>query len=78
MVLIGLVVGLDYANPYLNPYKEFQRWKHHPAIAKHLEGGECVAYGARALNEGNVQQRSQLTLCMYMGVIVQQLACLRC
>jgi electron-transferring-flavoprotein dehydrogenase len=52
LVLLGLVVGLDYPNPYLNPYKEFQRWKHHPAIARHIEGGQCVAYGARALNEG--------------------------
>ena len=49
---LGLVVGLDYANPYLSPYKEFQRWKTHPSIAKLLEGGECVSYGARALNEG--------------------------
>eukprot|EP00953_Heterococcus_sp_UTEX-ZZ885_P024428 13364-Heterococcus_DN1.PRE.1 len=52
LVLLGLVVGLDYPNPHLNPYKEFQRWKHHPAIASHIEGGQCVAYGARALNEG--------------------------
>ncbi|KAG5182400.1 hypothetical protein JKP88DRAFT_318941 [Tribonema minus] len=52
LVLVGLVVGLDYANPYLNPYKEFQRYKHHPAIAAQLHGGECIAYGARVLNEG--------------------------
>ncbi|EDQ91275.1 uncharacterized protein MONBRDRAFT_23517 [Monosiga brevicollis MX1] len=52
LVLVGFVVGLDYANPYLNPYMEFQRWKHHPAVARHLQGGECISYGARCLNEG--------------------------
>eukprot|EP01039_Chlorochromonas_danica_P011507 gene11507-12882_t len=52
LVLMGMVVGLDYANPYLNPYKEFQRWKHHPDVKKHIEGGTCISYGARALNEG--------------------------
>ena len=52
LVLVGMVVGLDYKNPYLSPYKEFQRWKHHPAVAKHLKGGECISYGARTLNEG--------------------------
>jgi electron-transferring-flavoprotein dehydrogenase len=52
LVLIGYVVGLDYANPYLNPYKEFQTWKTHPSIAKHLQGGTCISYGARVLNEG--------------------------
>ena len=45
LVLVGLVVGLDYKNTYLSPYKEFQRFKHHPEVAKHLEGGECVSYG---------------------------------
>jgi len=55
LVLAGFVVGLDYANPYVNPYAEFQRWKHHPAVAKHLEGGECVQYGARVINEGGLQ-----------------------
>lgn len=55
MVTLGLVVGLDYENPYLSPYQEFQRMKHHPFFAKVLEGGECLAYGARALNEGGYQ-----------------------
>ncbi|WFD00709.1 electron-transferring-flavoprotein dehydrogenase [Malassezia yamatoensis] len=55
MVSIGLVVGLDYENPYLSPYQEFQRMKHHPYFANVLEGGECLAYGARALNEGGYQ-----------------------
>ncbi|KOS13073.1 electron-transferring-flavoprotein dehydrogenase [Malassezia pachydermatis] len=55
LVTLGLVVGLDYENPYLSPYQEFQRMKHHPFFAKVLEGGECLAYGARALNEGGYQ-----------------------
>lgn len=60
-VLAGLVVGLDYENPYLNPYKEFQRWKTHPEIKKHFEGGRCVAYGARVLNEGGFHALPRLT-----------------
>ena len=60
-ISVGMVVGLDYANPYLNPYREFQRWKHHPSVAKHLEGGECVAYGARCLNEGGYHAIPKLT-----------------
>ena len=60
-VLVGFVLGLDYANPYINPYAEFQRWKHHPAIARHLEGGECTSYGARVINEGGFQAIPKLT-----------------
>ena len=60
-ILIGFVVGLDYANPYLSPYQEFQRWKHHPVVAKHLEGGECIQYGARVINEGGFQSIPALT-----------------
>jgi len=52
LVHLGLVVGLDYENPYINPYEEFQRYKTHPEIRKILEGGECLSYGARCLNEG--------------------------
>lgn len=52
LVLAGIVVGLDYKNPYLNPYKEFQKWKTHPEVKKHFEGGTCISYGARVLNEG--------------------------
>lgn len=55
LVSLGLVVGLDYANPYLSPYRELQRMKHHPYFATLLEGGERVAYGARVLNEGGLQ-----------------------
>ncbi len=49
---IGLVVGLNYQNPYISPYEEFQRFKTHPKIRKYLEGGQCISYGARALNSG--------------------------
>lgn len=52
---IGLVVGLDYQNPYLSPFEEFQRFKQHPAIRPLLEGGKRISYGARALNEGGFQ-----------------------
>jgi len=61
-VLVGLVVGLSYKNPYINPYKEFQRWKHHPQIAKHLQGGKCISYGARCLNEGGYHSIPQLSV----------------
>jgi len=61
LVLLGMVVGLDYENPYLSPYKEFQRWKHHPAVSTHLEGGECISYGARCLNEGGFHSIPKLT-----------------
>ncbi len=61
MILLGMVVGLDYQNPFLNPYKEFQRWKHHPEVASQLEGGQCVSYGARCLNEGGYHAIPKLT-----------------
>ncbi|KAJ1948765.1 hypothetical protein IWQ62_006844, partial [Dispira parvispora] len=61
LVSLGLVVGLDYENPYLSPYKEFQRFKLHPAIKPLLEGGKCISYGARALNEGGYQSIPKLT-----------------
>ncbi|ORY07454.1 hypothetical protein K493DRAFT_202185 [Basidiobolus meristosporus CBS 931.73] len=60
LVSIGYVVALDYENPYLNPYKEFQRFKQHSAIKKYLEGGKCISYGARALNEGGYQSIPKL------------------
>lgn len=61
LVLLGIVVGLDYENPYLNPYREFQRWKHHPDVAKHLKNGRCISYGARCLNEGGYHAIPKLT-----------------
>ena len=54
-VAVGFVVGLDYQNPYLNPFEEMQRFKTHPAIRPTFEGGRRIAYGARALNEGGWQ-----------------------
>jgi electron-transferring-flavoprotein dehydrogenase len=53
-VTLGLVVGLDYTNPWLSPFEEMQRWKTHPAIRAHLEGGKRIAYGARAINAGGI------------------------
>ncbi len=54
-VALGFVVALDYSNPYLSPFEEFQRWKTHPAIRAEIEGGRRVSYGARAINEGGWQ-----------------------
>ena len=59
-VSIGFVVGLDYANPYLSPFDEFQRYKTHPVIREHLRGGKRISYGARALNEGGLQSLPEL------------------
>lgn len=59
-VAIGYVVGLDYANPHLDPYLEFQRFKTHPKIKPLLDGGRRLAYGARALNEGGLQSVPKL------------------
>src|SRR5664279_5556493 len=53
-VELGFVVGLDYENPYLSPFEEFQRWKAHPAIRKTLEGGKRLCYGARAITAGGL------------------------
>ena len=60
LVSIGFVVHLNYDNPHLYPYMEFQRFKHHPVIAKVLEGGRRVAYGARAITEGGFQSVPKL------------------
>lgn len=60
-VAVGFVVGLDYDNPYLSPYHEFQRFKHHPAIQPTFEGGRRIEYGARALSEGGFQSIPKLT-----------------
>ena len=59
-VAIGYVVHLNYKNPFLSPFDEFQRFKHHPAIAEHLEGGTRVSYGARAITEGGFQSVPKL------------------
>jgi electron-transferring-flavoprotein dehydrogenase len=60
-VSIGFVIGLDYQNPHLSPFDEFQRFKQHPEIRRYLEGGRRVSYGARALSEGGFQSIPRLT-----------------
>ncbi|MGQ9365849.1 electron transfer flavoprotein-ubiquinone oxidoreductase [Azospirillum sp. A39] len=61
LVSVGFVIGLDYANPNLSPFEEFQRYKTHPAIRPTFEGGRRIAYGARALSEGGFQSIPRLT-----------------
>ncbi|GAB6031806.1 hypothetical protein CHUAL_010208 [Chamberlinius hualienensis] len=62
LVAVGFVIGLDYQNPYLSPFKEFQRFKTHPRVRQIFEGGTRIAYGARALNEGGFQSIPKLTV----------------
>ena len=57
---MGFVIGLDYKNPYLSPFDEFQRFKTHPSVRPTFEGGKRVSYGARALNEGGVQSLPEM------------------
>src|SRR5215831_3442868 len=59
-VTLGFVIGLDYKNPYLSPFEEMQRWKTHPAIRAHIEGGKRLSYGARAINNGGLQSLPRL------------------
>ncbi|MBI1340029.1 NAD(P)-binding protein [bacterium] len=59
-VSLGFVVHLNYKNPWLSPYQEFQRFKHHPEIAKYLEGGQRISYGSRAITEGGWQSIPKL------------------
>ena len=59
-VALGFVVALDYKNPHLSPFEEFQRWKQHPAICAEIEDGKRVAYGARVINEGGWQSVPKL------------------
>jgi electron-transferring-flavoprotein dehydrogenase len=60
-LFLGLIVALNYKNPSLSPFEEFQRWKHHPKIADLLEGGSRISYGARAVNKGGLQSLPKLT-----------------
>jgi electron-transferring-flavoprotein dehydrogenase len=53
-VTLGFVVGLDYANPWLSPFEEMQRWKTHPSICAHIQGGKRIGYGARAITAGGL------------------------
>jgi len=64
LVSLGLVVGLDYKNPWIAPYGEFQKMKLHPFYKNVIEGGKCIAYGARALNEGGFQS---IPKCAFPG-----------
>ncbi|RZJ32229.1 MAG: electron transfer flavoprotein-ubiquinone oxidoreductase [Brevundimonas sp.] len=59
-VTVGYVVHLNYKNPHISPFDEFQRFKHHPSIAEHLEGGTRISYGARAITEGGFQSVPKL------------------
>jgi len=60
-IAVGFVIGLDYRNPHLSPYDEFQRFKTHPAIRGYFENGRRVSYGARAISEGGLQSLPKLT-----------------
>ena len=60
-VAVGLITNLSYTNTFLSPYDEFQRYKHHPEIKKHLQGGERLTYGARALLKGGLQSQPKMS-----------------
>ena len=59
-LFLGLIVALNYTNPHLSPFDEFQRWKHHPIIRRYLDGGKRISYGARAVNKGGLQSLPKL------------------
>jgi len=59
-VLLGFIIALDYSNPHLSPFDEFQRWKLHPKIRQYIDGGERIGYGARAVNKGGLQSLPKL------------------
>ena len=61
-VFVGLIVDLNYSNPHLSPFDEFQRYKHHPKIAQYLEGGKRVSYGARAMAKGGFNSLPKMTM----------------
>ncbi|MGS2722155.1 electron transfer flavoprotein-ubiquinone oxidoreductase [Porticoccus sp. GXU_MW_L64] len=60
-IAVGLITDLSYHNPHVSPFDEFQRYKHHPAIARYLEGGQRISYGARALVKGGLQAQPKMT-----------------
>ncbi|TCK09078.1 electron transfer flavoprotein-ubiquinone oxidoreductase [Marinobacterium mangrovicola] len=60
-VVVGQIVDLNYANPYLSPFDELQRLKHHPVLARHLQGGKRVSYGARAIAKGGYNSLPKMT-----------------
>ncbi len=61
-VFVGLIVDLNYANPHLSPFDEFQRYKHHPKISQYLEGGKRISYGARAMAKGGFNSLPKMTM----------------
>lgn len=61
-VSVGLITDLNYRNPYLSPFDEFQRMKHHPRLARYLEGGKRIAYGARAISKGGLNALPRMSL----------------
>ncbi|WP_221931780.1 electron transfer flavoprotein-ubiquinone oxidoreductase [Thalassomonas sp. M1454] len=61
-VFVGLIIDLNYSNPYLSPFDEFQRLKHHPKFAQYLEGGKRVSYGARAIAKGGFNSLPKMTM----------------
>lgn len=60
-VVVGLIIDLNYANPHLSPFDEFQRYKHHPVISQYLKGGKRVCYGARAIAKGGLNSLPKMT-----------------
>ncbi|OHV11814.1 electron transfer flavoprotein-ubiquinone oxidoreductase [Kushneria phosphatilytica] len=60
-VMVGLIVDLNYANPWLSPFHEFQQLKHHPSIAAHLEGGQRIGFGARSITKGGYNSLPRMT-----------------
>jgi len=60
-VAVGLITDLAYSNPHVSPFDEFQRYKHHPVIKQYLEGGQRIAYGARAIVKGGLQSQPKMT-----------------
>ncbi len=61
-VTLGMIVDLSYHNPYMSPFDEMQRWKHHPVISKYLEGGKRISYGARAVIKGGLNALPELAV----------------
>lgn len=61
-VVVGLIIDLNYSNPHLSPFDEFQRYKHHPEIAKYLKGGKRISYGARAIAKGGLYSLSKMVM----------------
>jgi electron-transferring-flavoprotein dehydrogenase len=61
-VFVGLIVDLNYSNPHLSPFDEFQRYKHHPKISQYLEGGKRVSYGARAMAKGGFNSLPKMSM----------------